>query len=247
MGSSHPASILLHTRSRRRRRWAMAPSRCCRKIQTVEKRLRTRQTAVEASTAKRETSSFPGQAARSSHALTGAGGRVHGRRRRCNGGRTVETDVLGRYDLVDEENTQAGWPCLPRDSNSSWPGADQVLPRAAKPHSGIYWCNGTLRSTLARAPTATGCSFMCNMSCKICSLRWQFSHEPPAIWSWLKSWRKSVDGGSYVELGAILFQALLVRCDLRTLANTRHGGVSWPPRHSLTSLRRFEHIQFPYL
>ena len=41
-------------------------------------------------------------------------------------GRTVETEVLGRDTLSTRKNTQAGWQCPSRDSDSSWSGAGRT-------------------------------------------------------------------------------------------------------------------------
>ena len=68
--------------SRKRRRSAKP---LLDKIQAAEKRLTTRHKAVEAATAKRDQLQHSLQAARSSHAATGAGSRAHGPTR--NGGK----------------------------------------------------------------------------------------------------------------------------------------------------------------
>ena len=52
---------------------------------------------------------------------------------------------------------------------------------------------GALRSVLARTPTARGRKVICNIRRKLCSLRWHFSHNQPAMWSWRKSLSRWTD------------------------------------------------------
>ena len=59
---------------------------------------------------------------------------------------------------------------------------------------------GALRIVLARAPTARSGTVICNMRRKICSLRWHSAHDPPAMWSWWKRWRKSLSRSTYARL-----------------------------------------------
>ena len=105
--------------------------------------------------------------------------------------RTVDTEVLGRYDLVDEEK-YTGRVTAPATRQQ------QLLvrrgPGLAAGDEAAIWNMlaqriGALCSVLARTPTARGPEVICNTRRKFYSLRW---HIPPAMWRWWKSRRKSL-------------------------------------------------------
>ena len=104
---------------------------------------------------------------------------------------TLETEVLGRYDLVDAEKYTS------RVTVPTTRQQQLLVRRGPGPAAGWRSCNhqvqriGALRSVLARAPTDRGRDVICNIRRKICSLRWHFSRDPPAMWSCRKILRKS--------------------------------------------------------
>ena len=110
-------------------------------------------------------------------------------------GRTVETEVLGLHDLVDEEK-YTGRVTGANGATSSASG--QAWTRAGRERGEAALWNllvqriGALRSVLSRAPTARCGTVICNICRIFCGLRWHFAHDPPAMWSWWKRWWKSL-------------------------------------------------------
>ena len=82
-------------------------------------------------------------------------------------------------------------------------------------------------------PSTKEGSVICNIRRKLCSLRWHFSHDQPAMWIWWESWRKSLALWTDARLQVVQQICMLV-VSRTWLARS---WIKWRPRLGSPALR----------
>ena len=101
---------------------------------------------------------------------------------------------------------------------------------------------GVLCSVFVRAFIVRGREVICNMRRKIGSFCWHFPHDPPAMWSWWKSWRKSVSRWTDTRLQVVQQCRRLVRLGVQRLIHGRWLGRTWLRRQRWLMVRGWRRI-----